>query len=65
MNLGEYLENEIRNKQGREVKWVAEQIETNDRTLRYQLKNDCVSGKNLLVIAKLIGLDLNKLKEEF
>jgi plasmid maintenance system antidote protein VapI len=65
MNLGEFLTNEIRNKQGREVNWVAEQIKVNDRTLYYQLKNDCVSGKNLIAIAKVLNIDLNKLKEDF
>jgi hypothetical protein len=64
MNLGKYIE-QLLEKQGRTKQWTANQLNMNYKTFFYRLKNDSLHAHDLLVIAKLLGIDLNELKEQY
>jgi hypothetical protein len=64
MNLGQYIENIIE-QQGRSKQWVSDRLNMNYKTFFYRLKNDSLKATDLLVIAKLLGIDLNELKEMY
>ncbi|MDV3428297.1 MAG: helix-turn-helix domain-containing protein [Bacillota bacterium] len=63
MNIGEYIKEEIKN-QGRTQKWVAEKIEMDVNTFNRKINNDTFAADELIKIAKILNIDLNKLKEE-
>lgn len=62
MQLGEYIENIIE-EQGRTKKWVADSIDINYKTFVDRIKNDRLTGNDLVRIGKLLNVDLNELKE--
>lgn len=61
MNISKYISDLIKS-QGREKKWVAEQIGVNYRTFLYRLDKDTLLAKDILFLSKLLDIDLNKLK---
>jgi len=63
LNIGEYIKEEIKN-QGRTQKWVAEKIEMDVNTFNRKINNDTFAADELIKIAKILNIDLNKLKEE-
>lgn len=63
MNLGEHIANIIE-QQGRTKVWVAEQSEINYKTFVDKLSRDSFTGKELLRIAKVLGIDLEELKNQ-
>ena len=63
MNIGEYIKEEIKN-QGRTQKWVAEKIEMDVNTFNRKINNDTFAADELIKIAKVLDINLNKLKEE-
>jgi hypothetical protein len=62
MDIGKYI-SEIIDSQGREKKWVAEQIEVQYRTFLYRLDNNCLLAEDLVKLGLILGIDLNKIKE--
>jgi len=63
MNLGEYISSVIE-QQGRTKVWVSEQIDMNYKTFVDKLTRDTIKGVELLRIAKVLNIDLEKLKKE-
>lgn len=63
MNLGEHISNIIE-QQGRTKVWVAEQSGINYKTFVDKLTRDTLKGIDLLKVAKVLNIDLEKLKEE-
>lgn len=64
MKLSEYIIQVISN-QGRTKVWVAEQSNINYKTFVDKLTRNTITGEELLRVAKVLNIDLNKLKEEF
>lgn len=63
MNIGEYIDKLIE-AQGRDKKWVAEQIDIEYRTFLYRLKNNGLLAEDLLKMTSVLDLDLNKVYED-
>lgn len=61
MNLGQHI-SDIIDSQGRDKKWVSEQIEVNYRTFLYRLENNGVTGIDLLRLGIVLNIDLEELK---
>lgn len=64
MNIGEYIKEEIKN-QGRTQKWIAKKIEMDVNTFNRKINNDTFAADELIKIAKILNIDLNKLKEDY
>ena len=62
MNLGKYI-SDIIDSQGRDKKWVAEQIGVQYRTFLYRLERNGLLGEDLLKLSKVLGIDLNNIRE--
>ena len=63
MKVAECVKQTIEN-QGREKGWVAIQIGVKYKTFLAKLKNNNFSAEELLKLSKVLGIDLDKLKEE-
>ena len=63
MNLGEHISTIIE-QQGRTKVWVAEKSDINYKTFVDKLTRDTITGKELLRIAKVLGINLEDLKEK-
>ncbi len=63
MNLSEFINQELEN-QERGISWLSDKTGIKYKTLYDKLKNNTIKGVDLLKIAKVLNLDLNKLKEE-
>jgi len=50
--------------QGRSQVWLAKMLKINDKTFSGKLKRSSITGEELLRIAKLLGIDLEVMKEE-
>jgi hypothetical protein len=64
MKLSEYI-SQVIEKQGRTKTWVAEQSDIKYKTFVDKLTFNRFTAEELLRIAKVLNIDLNKLKEEF
>jgi lambda repressor-like predicted transcriptional regulator len=64
MKLSEIINQELEN-QERGIPWLSDKTGIKYKTLYDKLKNNTVKGEELLRIAKVLNIDLNKLKEEF
>lgn len=64
MKLSEYIE-EARKNQGATKVWVATQTNINYKTFVDKLTYNRFTADELLRIAKVLNIDLNKLKEDF
>lgn len=64
MKLSEYISQVIES-QGRTKVWVAEQSDINYKTFVDKLSRNTITGEELLKIARVLNIDLNKLKEDF
>ena len=62
-NLSEYIEEVIKEK-GHTKTWVAEKAEINYKTFIDKLTRDTINGKELLRIAKVLGVNLEELKKK-
>jgi hypothetical protein len=63
MKLSEHISKVIE-EQGRTKTWVAEQSEINYKTFIDKLTRNTLNGEELIRVAKVLNIDLNKLKEE-
>jgi len=63
MNIAEYID-KIRESQGRTKAWVAKQLDMNYKTFVDKISNNTFRADELIEIAKILNIDLNKLKEE-
>ena len=63
LNLGDYIEKVIEN-QGRTKVWVAEQCQINYKTFVDKLTRDSFTGKELLKLAQVLGIELDELKKQ-
>ena len=63
MNLGEYISNIIE-QQGRTKTWVADLSNINYKTFVDKLTRDTITGKELLRVAKVLGINLEELKNK-
>lgn len=61
--ISEYISNIIK-QQGRKNNWVAEQCNISYSTFMNKLNNDTFTATELIKIAKILDINLNKLKEE-
>jgi lambda repressor-like predicted transcriptional regulator len=64
MNLAELINEELK-KQERGVTWLSDKTGIKYKTLYDKLDRNTIKGEELLRIAKVLNIDLNKLKEEF
>ena len=64
MKLSENI-SQVIDEQGRTKVWVAEQSNINYKTFVDKLTRNTITGEELLRIAKVLNIDLNKLKEDF
>lgn len=64
MELGKELKRIIKQEKGLSLSWVAEQIGENEKTFAGWLNLNRISGVNLLKVANVCNLDLNKLKKK-
>lgn len=62
-NLSDYIAEVIKEK-GHTKTWVAEKAEINYKTFIDKLTRDTINGKELLRIAKVLGVNLEELKEK-
>jgi len=63
MNLGKYIADVIE-QQGRTKTWVADKVDINYKTFVDKLTRDTITGKELLRIARVLGINLEELKEK-
>lgn len=63
MNLAKYITNVIQ-EQGRTKTWVAEKTNINYKTFVDKLTRNSFTGEELLRVAKVLGIDLERLKNE-
>lgn len=63
MDLGKHISDIIED-QGRDKKWVSEQIKVNYRTFLYRLEKDGLLAKDLLKLSKVLNINLEELKGE-
>lgn len=63
LNISKLLENTLKN-QGRSKIWLSEVTGINYKTLTGKFKRDSFEGLELIKISKVLGIDLNELKEE-
>ena len=63
MDIGEYIQ-KVLDEQGRSQVWLAKMLKINDKTFSGKLKRSSITGEELLRIAKLLGIDLEVMKEE-
>jgi len=63
MNLADYISS-IMEQQGRTKVWVAEQIGMKYKTFFDKLTRNTIKGDELLRIAKVLNIDLEKLKDK-
>jgi len=61
--ISEYISKIIK-QQGRKNNWVAEQCNISYSTFMNKLNNDTFTATELIKIAKILDINLNKLKEE-
>lgn len=64
MNIGEFIKH-ILKKQGRTKTWLCDQLDANYKTLHAKLDFDRLKANDLLMIAHLLGIDLNELKNNY
>lgn len=50
--------------QGRSKAWLSDQMNLNYKTLTGKFKRNSFDALELVVMGKLLGIDLNKIKEE-
>lgn len=62
MDIGEYIQN-ILDEQGRSQVWLADKLEIHDKTFSGKLKRNSITAEELLKIAIILNIDLEKLKE--
>jgi len=63
MNTGQYILSVLKN-QGRSQVWLADKLEVHEKTFSNKLRRNSITGDELLKIAKLLNIDLEKLKNE-
>jgi hypothetical protein len=64
MNVAEYIAKVIE-EQGRTKTWIAEQSDIKYKTFVDKLTYNRFTAEELIIIAKVLNIDLNKLKEDF
>ena len=63
MDLGKYIEG-IMKEQGRTKKWAADRCDINYKTFVDKLKNDRLTGHELLKLGKILNIRLDELKNK-
>lgn len=61
MNIGGFIKATLRN-QGRSLTWLCDRMDANYKTLHGKLDYNRLKAEDLLMIADLLGIDLNELK---
>jgi hypothetical protein len=63
MNLGQYIKNTLK-EQGRKINWLADQLNTNEKTFGNKLRRNKLNAEELIKITKILNLDFEKLKNQ-
>jgi len=63
MNIGEYILLVLKD-QGRSQVWLADKLDIHEKTFSNKLRRNSITGDELLKIAKLLNIDLEKLKND-
>ena len=63
MNTGQYILLILKD-QGRSQVWLADKLGVHEKTFSNKLRRNSITGDELLKIAKLLNIDLEKLKNE-
>ena len=63
MNTGQYILSVLKY-QGRSQVWLADKLGVHEKTFSNKLRRNSITGDELLKIAKLLSIDLEKLKNE-
>jgi len=63
MNTGQYILSVLKD-QGRSQVWLADKLGVHEKTFSNKLRRNSITGDELLKIAKLLNIDLEKLKNE-
>jgi len=63
MNTGQYILSVLKD-QGRSQVWLADKLGVHEKTFSNKLRRNSITGDELLQIAKLLSIDLEKLKNE-
>jgi len=63
MNTGQYILSVLKD-QGRSQVWLADKLGVHEKTFSNKLRRNSITGDELLKIAKLLSIDLEKLKNE-
>jgi len=63
MDIGEYIQ-KVLDEQGRSQIWLADKLGINDKTFSGKLKRNSITGEELLRTSKLLGINLEDLKEK-
>lgn len=61
MDIGEYIQN-VLDEQGRSQVWLADKLGVHDKTFSGKLKRNSITAEELLKIAVILNIDLEKLK---
>ena len=63
MNTGQYILSVLKD-QGRSQVWLADKLRVHEKTFSNKLRRNSITGDELLKIAKLLNIDLEKLKND-
>lgn len=63
MTISEHITQTLK-QQGRTKVWLAEQLGVTKQVMNYKLTNNRITADELVSIGKLLGMNLNELKEE-
>jgi len=63
MNTGQYILSVLKD-QGRSQVWLADKLGVHEKTFSNKLRRNSITGDELLKIAKLLNIDLEKLKND-
>jgi len=61
MNTGQYILSVLKD-QGRSQVWLADKLGVHEKTFSNKLRRNSITGDELLKIAKLLSINLEKLK---
>lgn len=64
MNIAEYILG-ILQSQERTKTWLADKIDISKQAIHYKFKSNSFTAEELLRIARILGIDLNGLKEKY
>lgn len=62
MRFGDFFKDKL-NEQGRSIRWLAMQLDMDEKTLAGKLNRNSIPGNELLTIARVLNINLDEIKQ--